>query len=171
MDSGLTEIDLSTFTGKGVEHYGSAYVLEALAQAGDLFELATGLLAFPADGTLSGRLARRGVLQMAEAIFEGNTYRDLRYSPFRSEQIGSYNYAMAEGNVLAGIPTGISWFDLAVERLKADVQSISNSSIAAFPRPGDLARMDGQDILVGPADTEEFRQGRRYLGVDGGLPD
>lgn len=171
MDTGLTEVDLSSFTGRGMDHYGSTFVQEALAQAGDLLELATGLTTLPAEDTLHGRLARRGVLAMADAIFEGNQYRDLKHSPFRSETIGSYNYQLAEGNVLAGIPTGISWFDLAVERLKnSTIAAISNSSIEAFPRPGDTGSLNGSEVLIGPADTESFRQGRVHL-AEGRLPD
>lgn len=172
METGLTEIDLANFTGRGADYYGgSSFVLEALAQAGDLLEIATGLSTLPPETSLYGRLARRGVLAMADAIFEGNKYRDLRHSPFRSETIGSYTYSLAEGNVLAGIPTGISWFDLAVDRLRGVLQpGVSNSSIAAFPRPGDLGELEGSTVLIGPADTERFRQGWQHL-AEGRLPD
>jgi hypothetical protein len=170
VDSGLTEVDLSQFTGKDIEHYDNNYVMEALAQAGDLFEIATRIPTLPDRNTLDGRLAVRGILSMAEALFEGNNYRDLRTSPFKSETIGSYTYTLVEGSVLQGIPTGISWFDLAVERLawnSSDAsQSISSTSIAAFDRPGDVRKIGQDYILIGPADTEHFTQGpKRYLGV------
>lgn len=155
----MTEIDLASYTGKSPAHYSDRFVMEALEQAGDLFEIATRLSELPPANTLNGRTARRGVLAMAEAIFEGNAYRDLRMSPFKSETIGSYTYSLAESNVLAGIPTGISWFDLAVDRLAVGIPSISNHSVAAFPRPGDVVTVDGQNVLIGPADTESFRQG------------
>lgn len=158
METGLTEIDLAQFTGKDPAEYGR-YLYEALEQAGDLLELATGLTAMPEEGLLL-RIARRGALAMAEAIYEGNQFRDYRHSPFRSETIGSYTYSLAEGNVLAGIPTGISWFDLAVDRLtESSVPTIMSSSISAFDRSGDIATAGGRQILVGPADTENFRQG------------
>lgn len=167
MDPGLTEIDLSTFTGKSPEHYSSSFVMEALAQSGDLFELATNLTTLPPEGTLNGRIARRGILAMAEALFEGNAYRDLRVSPFKTETIGSYTYTLAEGNVLAGIPTGISWFDVAVSRLATDVGTgVASTSISAFDRPGDIATVGGRHILVGPADTDRFRQG--WYQLEGG---
>lgn len=169
MDSGLTEIDLAGFTGNDPARYGQ-FVYEALEQAGDLFELATGLLSLPTSG-LDQRLARRGILAMAEAIYEGNNYRELRHSPFRSETIGSYNYQLFDASIRSGIPTGIAWFDMAVERLKVTFSAISGSAIAAFDRPGDLQLVDGRWILVGPADTENFKQGSyRLPGIGGGQP-
>lgn len=156
METGLTEIDLSQFTGKDAGHYGT-FVYEALDEAGDLFEIATGLTELPTAG-IAARLARRGILSMAEALYEGNAYRDARHSPFRSETIGSYSYQLAEGNVLSGIPTGIAWFDLAVERLRVGFSRISSSSISAFDRPGDVRSEGGRPILVGPADDNTFTQ-------------
>lgn len=167
MDTGLTEIDLSGFTGHDPARYGS-FVYEALEQAGDLFELATGLIALPVSG-LASRVARRGVLAMAEALFEGNAYREARFSPFRSETIGSYTYSLAEGSVLAGIPTGISWFDLAVDRLKVIAETVSSRSISAFDRPGDVQQLEGRWILTGPADSDSFTQGPRDSGFGGSL--
>lgn len=156
METGLTEIDLSQFTGKDASHFGT-FIYEALDEAGDLFELATGLTALPTSG-LAARLARRGILAMAEALYEGNAYRDARHSPFRSETIGSYSYQLAEGSVLSGIPTGIAWFDLAVERLRVNRQTITSSSISAFDRAGDVRTEGGRPILVGPADDNTFTQ-------------
>lgn len=173
MDFGLTEIDLARFTGKSPDHYSDPFVYEALEQAGDLLELASRVSVPPPSSTLLGRLARRGVLAMAEAIFEGNAVRDLRFSPFKSETIGSYTYSLAEGSVLAGIPTGISWFDVAVERLRLaweQSNTISNSSIAAFNRPRDVVDYEGRPILIGPADTEHFSQGEFRHGGGGVQP-
>lgn len=171
MDAGLTEIDLAGFTGKSLAHYNDPFVVEALLQAGDLLEIATRVSVLPPVTTLLGRTARRGVLAMAEALFEGNQHRDLRFSPFKTETIGSYNYTLAEGSVLAGIPTGISWFDVAVDRLRTEMgvdgAVISNDAIAAFDRPGDTANLGGRPILIGPADTENFVQGPWTEGYGG----
>lgn len=159
MQTGLTEVDLARFTGREIDYFDS-FVMESIDQAGDLFEIATDLTVFPTQG-IDGRIARRGVLAMAEAIYEGNAYRDLRASPFRTETIGTYTYALAESNVLSGVPSGVAWFDIAVERLRADTgSSISGSSISAFDRPGDVIDLDGRPVLIGPADTEDFVQGR-----------
>lgn len=175
MDSGYTENELAEFTGKDIDYYDTSFVVEALLQAGDLFEIATRIPTLPDVATLNGRLAKRGILAMAEAIYEGNQYRDLRTSPFKSETIGSYTYLLAEASVLKGIPTGISWFDLAVDRLAWNTndtaQSVSSTSVAAFDRPGDVRQIGKDYILIGPADTDKFTQGpKRYLGV-GESPD
>ena len=167
MDTGLTEIDLAQFTGRGLDRYADPFVVEALAQAGDLLELATRISDLPSADTLLGRMARRGVLAMAESLFEGNTFRDLRFTPFKSETIGSYTYSLAEGQISQGIPTGVAWFDLAVSRLLDEFDTsagIVNASISVFDRPGDVEMIEGQASLIGPADTEHFSQGYRYGG-------
>lgn len=164
MDPGLTEIDLSRMTGRPLEYFGDPFVYEALLQAGDLFEIATRRTEMPDVTTLAGRTAKRGVLAMAEALYEGNKARDLRFSPFKSETIGSYTYSLAEANVYAGIPTGISWFDLAVSQLTIDLGTgVTNSAISAFDRPGDVVEMNGRGVLIGPADKEDFVQGPAYI--------
>lgn len=160
MDTGLTLVDLSSFTGKETIYY-ERFVTEALSQAGDLFELASGLTELP-DGGLDSRVAKRGVLAMAEALYEGQNSRDLRFSPFRTETIGSYSYSLATNAIVRGVPTGIDWFDLAVTQLRGN--AVSNSSVHAFDRPGDYAEgVDGEKILVGPADTNNFR-GSPHIG-------
>lgn len=155
METGLTLVELANFTGKETNYYGR-YVAEALAQSSDLFELATSLQEMPTDSLLL-RLARRGILAMAEVLYEGQSSRDLRFSPFKTETIGSYSYSLAEAAVLQGIPTGISWFDLAVSRLKVGEPTIGNSSIHAFDRPGDLVTTRGETYLPGPADSQTYK--------------
>lgn len=160
MDTGLTVVELASFSGRATTYY-ERFAGEALVQASDLFELATALTEMP-DGGLNLRLAQRAILAMAETLYEGQPHRDLRFSPFRSEAIGSYTYSLAEAKVLQGIPSGVSWFDLAVSRLKVGVSTIGNSSIHAFDRPRDLTTysVDGQDnetYLPGPADSDTYR--------------
>jgi hypothetical protein len=172
MDTGLTLIDLAGFTGKETTYY-NRYVTEALEQASDLFELATALEEMPDPG-LNFRLAKRGILAMAEVLYEGQVVRDLRFSPFKTETIGSYNYSLAEAAVLQGIPTGISWFDLAVSRLRVGVSTIGSSKIHVFDRPGDFVTdTESTEVyLPGPADSNAFKGSpsihNPYLtGVDG----
>jgi hypothetical protein len=162
MDTGLTLIDLAAFTGKATTYY-ERYVTQSISQAEDLFEIATELTVLPESG-LSLRLAQRGVLSMAEALYEGQASRDLRFSPFRSETIGSYSYSLASSVVAQGIPTGISWFDLAVSELR-QTPLVTSSSVRAFDRPGDYATdIHGNTYLVGPADTEYFRGSPSIVG-------
>lgn len=172
MDTGLTLVNLADFTGKPSSYYGR-FVTEALAQATDLFELGTCLTEMPTDG-LNLRLAQRGILSMTEVLYEGQASRDLRFSPYKTETIGSYSYSLAEAAVLQGIPTGISWFDLALSRLKVGVPTVGNSSIHAFDRPGDLAERHGELYLPGPADSESYKgspaAAYHRLGADSGYP-
>lgn len=157
MESNLVLADLADFTGRPDSYYG-VFVEVAIQQAEDLLEIATCLTSMP-SGALALRLAERAVLSMAEAIYEGQQYRDLRFSPFRSENIGSYSYRLAEDSVLTGIPTGISWFDLAVSRLQVCQEAVSNSSVNAFTRPGDYVAHDGELYLPGPADRDRHPYG------------
>lgn len=150
MNTGLTVSDLAGFTGRTESYYGS-FVVEALSQATDLFELATELPALPSDG-LRLRIAVRGILEMAENIYEGQQYRELRFTPFRSQTIGSYSYQLAERAVLQGIPTGIAWFDNAVSLLTL-CPSTKSTSVSVFDRPGDVLEVNGRKYLLGPADA------------------
>jgi len=158
METGLTVDDLSGFTGQLSTYYDD-YVIEALEQGGDLFELATELATLPESG-LALRLARRAVLAMAEALYEGQQYRSLRFSPFRTQTIGSYSYALAEQSVLAGVPTKIAWFDMAVRILGP--AAVVSTSVHAFDRPGDEITIDEGRYLAGPADTEKHLYNRPY---------
>lgn len=154
MESGLTAVELAGFTGETVAYYGD-FVVEAIEQAEDLFELATGLSVLPVEG-LSLRVARRGVLSMAEALYEGQQYRAMRFSPFRSQTIGSYSYTLAEQSVLAGVPTKVAWFDMAVRALAVSLP-VSVTSVRVFDRPGDLAvDTTGARYLIGPADEHRM---------------
>jgi hypothetical protein len=126
VETGLTVVELATFTGQDEAYY-SSYVDEAILQAGDLFELATELDEMPEDDGIDLRIANRGVLAMAEAIYEGQSFRSLRFTPFRSETLGSYSYSIAERSVLSGVPTGISWFDAAVSRFTS-TPTVSHSA-------------------------------------------
>jgi hypothetical protein len=162
MDTGLTLVELASFSGRETNYYGR-FVAEAISQASDLFELATALTEMPEPG-LNLRLAQRGVLAMAEMLYEGQAVRDLRFSPYKTETIGSYSYSLAESAVLQGIPTGISWFDLAVSRLKVGVSTVGNSSIHAFDRPGDLIEVGSETYLPGPADSNSYKGSPSVLG-------
>lgn len=150
MDSGLTLVDLAKFTGKDPNYYGR-FVIEAIEQGEDLFELASLREVMP-DKPIEFRLARRGILAMAEALYEGQPNRDIQFSPFRSETIGSYTYSTADSAIQHGIPTGVAWFDLSVERLRTQIPLVDNVSIHAFDRPFDLVTVNGEKYLPGPAD-------------------
>ncbi len=102
---------------------------------------------------------------MAEALYETQPNRDMRFTPFRSETIGTYSYSLAQGAISEGIPTGVAWFDLAVNQLRAD-NAVSNNSISVFDRPGDTVTVGDDEYLVGPADLNHYRGSPRVNGVD-----
>ena len=107
--------DLATYSGRSEASYGT-FATEAIAQATLLFKLGTCLTDWPTDPT-KAELARYGILAMADAIALAQPYQRQLANPFSSETIGSYSYSKAAGAVSKGLPTGISWFDMAIQTL------------------------------------------------------
>ena len=54
---------------------------------------------------------------MADAIESVQKYQKVLRSPFNSETIGSYSYSKLTSAVSAGLPTGVSWFDIGIGEL------------------------------------------------------
>lgn len=133
--------ELATFTGRANADY-TEFALEALNQASLLFSLATGLESYPGNEDLA-RLAKNGILDMADSIYLSQPYRESSASPFQSETIGSYSYTKAMKAVSKGDATGIMWFDLAVNKLKTTSASIVAS--------GSIEGMENEGIAVDPA--------------------
>ena len=103
----------------------SDYSGEALSQATDLLLIVTGLERRPGPGepesrlALEDRLYQRGIFSLAEAFELNRGTRSQALSPYRSEQIGSYRYELIAYKAKMGKPTGILWFDQAVEYFDA----------------------------------------------------
>lgn len=145
--------DLAEFTGRPeVTFIPTPRVDTALAQARLLFVLATGLTDWPTDPDML-LLARFGMLSMSDALFLALKYQQALVKPFSSETIGSYSYSRASGAVANQLPTGVSWFDMAVDYLAVVEGSavIFNSSISVFEHDGITSR-DGQLQRLGPRD-------------------
>ena len=150
----LSTSDLEDFSGR-VDYTGFEEV--ALKQAALLFRLATGmpLDGFPESGD-DRELATYGILAMADSLALAQPYAKVMATPFSSETIGSYSYSKMQNSVKNREPTGILWFDLAVERLKVDGEGgISFGGIEVFEH--DLDTATGADTanrrLVGPSDV------------------
>lgn len=113
-----TRQDLADFTGRPVASFPEAYVTKsAIPQALLLFKMAT-CLASPDD--LSGdqkQLVDFAILSMADAIHLSAPYQTILASPFNSESIGSYSYSRAAQVVSKGLPTGVGYFDMAMDKL------------------------------------------------------
>jgi hypothetical protein len=109
--------DLASFSGRTTAEYTNlGYVASAINQAVLLFQLGTCLEEWP-DSPREAMLAKMAVLSMADAIYLAQPWQTVLSNPFSSETIGSYSYSKVSGAVLSGLPTGISWFDLAVNKL------------------------------------------------------
>lgn len=112
-----TVTDVATATGNPEAEY-SAFITEALSQAILLFGIATCLPddQWP-DNARNADMARLGVLHMADAIYWAQPWQKVLRNPFSSETIGSYSYSKLSSAVSAGLPTGVSWFDIATTKL------------------------------------------------------
>lgn len=156
-----TATDLATFSGREVATYGN-FAAQALLQATLLFKIGTCLADFPAPDANNGidyELAKFGILSMADAIFLVQPFQTVLSSPFSSETIGSYSYSKVSTAVASGIPTGVTWFDIAVGKLSVCddlTASIFSGGIEVFEHDGVLVAgaAEGNTRLVSASDTD-----------------
>lgn len=113
----FTATDVAGATGEDVSSY-TAFINSALDQAMLLFGIGTCLPddQWP-DDPRKAKIARYAVLFMADAIFWAQPWQKVLRNPFNSETIGSYSYSKLSSAVSAGLPTGVSWFDVGVAQL------------------------------------------------------
>jgi hypothetical protein len=143
-----TVAELATFSGRDSNSY-SDFAVEALTQATLLLYLATSLSEYPSDPDLA-KLAKYGILDMADKIYFSQPYREALASPYQSESIGSYSYSKSLAAVKKGDATGVMWFDLAVNKLKADGSGIGASgSIQGFEWDGIEINGSGRAKIIG----------------------
>lgn len=153
--------DLADYTGKA-ESALPAYATESLVQARLLFRLATclGDGAWPDDQDMSD-LAWYAVMSAAEYLMLQQPYREIVAGPFMSENMGSYSYAKGrnfdtakvKSAIQAGLPTGITWFDMAVDRLGQceTVARVEHGSIQLFEHDLPTETLpDGTTRIIGP---------------------
>jgi hypothetical protein len=165
-----TVADLAVFTGRESNTFGQ-FATEALSQATLLFYLATDISAYPDDANLA-QLARYGILDMADKIYLSQPYQEATASPFQSETIGSYSYSKAVAAVKKGDSTGVMWFDLAANKLRASGSGIGASgSIRGMEWDGVEVASDGKVQIVGgsgkhgePAGTWELDTRDQFWG-------
>lgn len=109
--------DLSDFSGRPISEYTNpGYAGTAIEQAFLLFRIGTCLNEWPDDPTMAA-LAKMAILGMADAIYLVQPFQAILSNPFSSETIGSYSYSKVAGAVMSGLPTGIQWFDLALQKM------------------------------------------------------
>lgn len=149
-----TVAELATFSGRPSNTF-TAYAVEALDQATLLFYLATELDDYPLNPGLA-KLAKNGILDMADSIYLGQPYRESSASPYQSETIGTYSYSKAAKAVKKGDSTGIIWFDLAVNKLKSSSNAISASgSIEGMEWEGVAPTSSGKNKIVGATGSRQ----------------
>jgi hypothetical protein len=109
---------LADHTGRPLASFPEAFITNsAVPQALLLFKLGT-CLSSPDDlSPEQQQLVDFAIISMADAIHLSAPYQTALASPFSSESIGSYSYSRVAQVVSKGLPTGIGWFDMAVEKL------------------------------------------------------
>ncbi len=147
---------LAQFTGRDIATF-TAYADEALLQATLLFSIVTQRTEFPDDEDLES-LGVRAILEMADRIYLEQPYAGDRATPFASETIGSYSYAKyasAAARARDGIPTGLLWWDIAVDELSLAERSIvASGSVSNFERADVWTDTSGTRYVVGPGDAD-----------------
>lgn len=160
--------DVSDFSGRPVAAYPQTYTATALKQARTLFKLGTCLKQFP-DEEFEAELATNAILSMAEQLILSQKYQAALANPFQSESIGSYSYSKITGVVATGVPTGLFWFDSAVQRLgvcdiagEGSIGGGSSGGIEVFEHDGRFGPGTGNNVrLYGPADGYNYDGSRR----------
>lgn len=113
-----TRQDLANFTGRPLVSFPDGFVTSsAFPQALLLFKMGTCLASLNDLSEDQKQLAKFAILSMADAIHLSAPYQTVLASPFNSESIGSYSYSRAAQAVSKGLPTGIGWFDIAMQEL------------------------------------------------------
>lgn len=141
---------LSVFTGREEEEF-TEFAEQSLVQATVLFQIASGLDALPSDEGVAYDVCLNAILDMADRLFLGQKYASAKASPFSSETIGSYSYAKMSTQVAQGLPTGVGWFDLAIQHYgvaEGGVGVYSNAT-TVFENYG-ISVVDGRRIFLGP---------------------
>ncbi len=143
--------DLANFSGRDESSY-EIFAEEALKQATLLFELSSCLDSLPSFGSPDYELCRNAILEMADKLYLGQLYAKAKASPFQSETIGSYSYSKAAQLISSGLPTGLLWFDMAIQKLGVceHLPSIQYSSTSIFENDGVYVTPAGDKFLPGP---------------------
>lgn len=147
----FTLADLADYSGRPEASY-TSYTTQALAQASLLFKFASCLTDWPSDAD-EAELAKYAILSLADIIFLSQPFAATLATPFISETIGSYSYSKAVNAIRAGTPLGISWFDLAVERLGiCEIEGPLSSDHGSFTEGFYYTDSDGYKQILGPED-------------------
>lgn len=165
--------DLADFSGRPLQSY-TPYADQALIQAVVIFMMVTQLTNWPID-TLEQQIAKLGILHYADVLVLEQPFQQVLHNPFQSQTIGSTSYSKpvaymrgnAQANALRGETTGITWFDLAVQKLALRTEFGGVYGHAETMRMDDnMVRHNhetGEIEIVGPEERD------RGQGIFGGM--
>lgn len=156
----ITELEESS--GRSEEEF-SEFIEKAIQQATLLLRLAMCREDFP-DDDIAEELLREAIIEMALSLHQSNKYFEANSSPYSSETIGSYSYQKRAQQVQTGDSTGLTFFDLAVEKysqchLEDASQGVSSGGYVSS-MPVDILGTGNYKSAVFPSDV-------RYPGVLG----
>lgn len=150
---------LADFSGRPEASYTSYATVSALPQALLLFKLGTCIVDPAALTPDAQQLVDFAILSVADVIFLGQEHQAAAASPFSSESIGSYSYSKLTTAVRSGLPTGLTWFDMAVEQIgvcDANGGDVQFGGVEMFEHQGTLvAGSSGNNIrFLGPDEKD-----------------
>lgn len=145
-----TVAQLAAFTGRHQNTFGP-FAAQALAQATLLFSISTTLTDLPADAD-QALLATNAIIEMADRLYLEQPYAVDKARPYTSETTLDYSYS--KGSVVAkakgGQPTGLLWWDLAVQELTTAGRLLTGSGSIAAGIGGVYQATDGSLVILGP---------------------
>lgn len=152
--SEITVAQVAEYSGRPVESY-TSYATTAIRQAILLFRMGTCLLTLPTD-PLELELAEFAIWELADALVLSQPHKEFLASPVAGETIGSYSYSKITKAVQTQVPTGLSMFDLAVQRIgtcNATFGDVGNGGISMFEYDDQVQFPDDPNTtFLGPAD-------------------
>lgn len=108
---------------------------DALQEAADMMEIASGLTADVVGDDRANRVIKRGIMAMAHALIVWGDDRETQYANYSSEHLGSYSYTKdMKAKALAG-DTGVPEFDYAVGQVSVAGTTGLVSSEDVFSQP------------------------------------
>lgn len=164
----FTVTDLAAFSGESASAYeNTAFVATAFKQATLLFKVATCLNDQLPDNPTDNELATTAIISMADAIYWAQPWQKILRNPFSSETIGSYSYSKLSSAVSAGLPTGVSFFDIATSRLSVCDVSSGPTHGGWNVHEEHKTPHGGYGVYLGPGDQNPDTWGPDTYGPEG----
>lgn len=145
--------ELALFTGQAEASF-TSFATQALSQATLLFQSVTGITDWPAD-EVQLNIAKSGVMEFADFIYNRNPYRGAMAKPFSSETIGSYTYTISRAR--AGESIGFIFWDEAIKICTTEESSdISYGGVSVFEQDGLFTTQSGSRVVLSDGDLADM---------------